>query len=54
MGRLCQVIGKNTECTGKSVEGTDTFFIIHYHDIPDDRSKDITYTSVVCEVLPQK
>ena len=54
MGHLCQVIGRNTEVTGKRVEETDTFFVIRYDDTPDDIRKDITYTSVVCEVLPQK
>ena len=54
MGRLCKGIGRNTEVTGKSVEGTDTFFVIHYDDTPADIRKDITYISVVCKVLPQK
>ena len=53
MSRLFQGIGNNTEVTGKRVEGTDIFFVIQYHDIPADRHKDITYTLVVCEVLPQ-
>ena len=53
-GRLCQGIGKNTEGTGKRVKVTDTFFVIHYHDIPSDRRKEITCTSVVCKVRPQK
>ena len=34
--------------------GTDTFFVIHYDEIPADRRKYITYTLVVCEVRPQK
>ena len=54
MCRLFRGIGKNTEGKGKRVEGTDTFFIIYYHDIPVDILKEITYTSVVCEVRPQK
>ena len=54
MGRLCQVIGKNTEGKGKRVEGMDTFFVTHYHDILAKRRKEITYTSVVCKVRPQK
>ena len=54
MVRLCQGIGKNTEGTEKRVEGTDTFLVIHYYDIPADTRKEITYTSVVCEVRPQK
>ena len=47
MGHLCQGIGRNTEVTGKRVEGTDTFFVIHYDDTPANIRKDITYTSVV-------
>ena len=31
MGHLCHGIGKNTKSTGKRVEGTDNFFVIHYH-----------------------
>ena len=54
MGRLFQGIGRNTKGTGKRVEGTDTFFVVHYNDIPAKRRKDITYTLVVCKVHPQK
>ena len=54
VGRLCQVIGKNMEVTVKRVEGTYTFLVIHYHDIPADRSKEITYTLVVQKICPQK
>ena len=46
--------GRNTEVTGQLVEGTDTFFVVHYDDIPSDRRKEITYTLVVCKVRPQK
>ena len=42
------------EVTGKCVEGTDTFFVIHYDDTPDGIRKDITHTSVICKVRPQK
>ena len=38
----------------KRVEGTDTFFLIRFEDIPDDRRKEITYTKVVCKVRPEK
>ena len=54
MGRLFQGIGSNTEGTGKLVEGADTFFFVHYDDIPIARCKDTTYISFVCEVCPQK
>ena len=54
MGRLCQGIGRNAEGIGQHVEGTDTFFAVYYNDIPAERLKDITYTSVVCEVRSKK
>ena len=54
MGRICQEIVNNTEGTGKRIESTDTFFVIHYHDTPANRHKEIIYTSVVCEVRLQK
>jgi hypothetical protein len=34
LGRLCQGIGSGTTPTSKQVAGTDTFFLIDYHDIP--------------------
>ena len=54
MDHLCQGIGRNAEGTGQHVKGTDTFFIVYYDDIPSKKCKDITYTSVVCEVRPKK
>ena len=54
LGRLCQGIGTSPDGTGKRVKGTDTFFLIRFEDIPADRRKEITYTKVVCKVLPEK
>ena len=54
LGRLCQGIGSNQEGDGKRVEGTDTFYVVDYEDIPADRRKEITYTKVVCKVRPDK
>ena len=34
------------------MEGTDTFYVIKFEDIPKDRLNEICYTSVVCEVIP--
>jgi hypothetical protein len=34
LGRLCQGIGSGTTPTSKQVAGTNTFFLIDYHDIP--------------------
>ena len=36
------------------IEGTETFRVIKYEDVPANRSKEVTYTKVVCEVRPQK
>ena len=54
MVHLCQGVGRNTEGTGQLNEGADTFFVIHYNEIPADRRKEITYTLVLCKVRPQK
>jgi hypothetical protein len=55
LGRLCQGVGTNNDDPStKRVEGTDTFRVIHYNDIPPERRGDVTYTRVVCEVRPQK
>jgi len=54
LGRLCQGVGVSPDGTGQRTPGTDTFFAIHYADIPANRRKEITYSSVVCEVKPHK
>jgi hypothetical protein len=46
-GRLAQGVGGR-------VEGTETIFFIHKHEVPSDRFKDVTYASFVCTVRPQK
>jgi hypothetical protein len=53
--RLCQGVGtKSDDPSSKRVQGTDTFRVIHYNNIPPKRCGDVTYTRVVCEVRPQK
>jgi len=54
MGRLCQGFGVGPEGKGKRVDGTDTFRVIRYDDIPKDRLKEVCHTSVQCVVRPQK
>ncbi len=54
LGRLCQGIGDNPAGDDKRVQGTDTFYVIDYEDIPIDRRTEITYTKVVCKVRPEK
>ena len=55
LGRLCQGVGTNSDNPStKRIEGTDTFCVIHYQDIPADRRLDVTYTQVIYKVRPQK
>ena len=54
MGRLCQGFGKGPNGKGKRIEGTNTFFVIKFEDIPNDRLNEICYKSVVCEARPGK
>ena len=49
MGRLCQGIGVGPQGVGKRVNGTNTFHVICYDNIPMHQCKDVTYTSVVCD-----
>ena len=53
-GRLCQGVGKGPNGKGNRIEGTNTFFVIKFEDIPKYRLNEICYTSVVCEVRPGK
>ena len=54
LGRLCQGIGTGPAANSQRVTGTNSFYPIHYEDIPRDRRKEITYTKVVCMHRPQK
>ena len=40
--------------TKKRVNGTDTFNVIRYEDIPHDRRKCIDFSKVVCTFCPEK
>ena len=51
---MFQGVGKGPNGEGKRIEGTNTFFVIKFEDIPKDRINEICYTSVVCEVRPGK
>jgi len=46
-GRLAQGVGGH-------IQGTNTIFFIHKHQVPADRWKDITYAKFVCELKPNK
>ena len=54
MKRLCKGVGKEKYGVGKRVEGTNTFYVIRFEDIPKDRLNKIFYNSVVYEVRPGK
>ena len=54
LGRLCQGIGSGPTPNSKRIAGTNTFFLIDYHDIPVHKRKEICHTMVVCEVRPEK
>ena len=51
---LRQGVKTGVDVTGKRVDGTNNFYVIQYEDTPQDHRKEITYKSVVCEVIPQK
>jgi hypothetical protein len=52
--QLCQGIGIGSSPNTKRVAGTNTFFLIDYHDIPIHKRKEICHTMVVCEVRLEK
>ena len=55
LGRICQGIGTGDKGVKKQrVAGKETFRVIRYKDIPSDRKNEVTYTKLVCKVLPQK
>ena len=54
MGRLYQGVRKVPNGKGKRNEGTNTFSVIKFEEIPKDTLNEICYTSVVCEVRPGK
>ena len=49
MGRLCQGVGTGENGLGNGLDGTDTFYVIKFEDIPKERINEICYTSLVCE-----
>ena len=53
MGRLCSVIGR-TEDGQQRIKGTNTFFILHFQDIPKTSINEVCYTSVLCRERPGK
>jgi hypothetical protein len=54
LGRLCQGIGAGSTPSLQRVSGTNTFFLIDYHNIPLEKREEVCHTMVVCEVRPDK
>jgi hypothetical protein len=52
--RLCQGIGTGSSPHTKQVAGTNTFFLINYHNILIHKQKEICHTMVLCEVRLEK
>jgi hypothetical protein len=46
--------GRLAQGVGGCIQGTNTIFFIHKHQVPTDRWKDITYAKFVCELKPNK
>ena len=46
-GWLAQVVGRR-------IDGTNTIFFIHKHEIPQDRLKDVTYIKFVLSIQTEK
>eukprot|EP00804_Cyclotella_cryptica_P006024 CCRYP_000276-RA/>CCRYP_000276-RA protein AED:0.08 eAED:0.08 QI:0/0/0/0.66/1/1/3/0/1069 len=53
LGRLCQGF-TGTNPIRKPVDGTNTFHVINFSDIPPDRLEEVCYSNVVCKVRPEK
>ena len=55
LGRLCQGIGQGPNGPkNQRVEDKNTFCIIKFEDIPQDRKKEVFHSMVVCEVKYHK
>ena len=55
LGRLCQGVGEGIAGPNKKrVEGTSSFRVINYNDIPENKHSDICHTQVVCEYRADK
>ena len=55
LGRLCQGIGKGSKVPKhQRVEGTNTFRLIKFAYISQDRQHEICHSMIVCKVKPHK
>ena len=46
--------GRLAQGVGGQIQGTNTIFFIHKHQVPADRRRDVTYAKFVCELKPNK
>ena len=54
LGSLCQGIDAGSTPSAQRVSGTNTFFLLDYHDILLHKRKEVCHTMLVCEVHPDK
>jgi hypothetical protein len=47
-------VGHLTQGVGGRNKGTNTIFFIHKNQVPQDRIKDVTYRSFICNYKPNK
>ncbi len=46
--------GRLAQGVGSQIQGTNTIFFIHKHQVPANNWRDITYVKFVCELKPNK
>ena len=46
--------GRLAQGVGRQIDGTNTIFFVHKHEIPQDRLKDVTYIKIVASVRTEK
>ncbi len=46
--------GQLAQGVGGRIQGTYTIFIVHKHQVPQDRWKDVTYAKFICKLKPNK
>ena len=51
---LANEFGRLAQGVGGQIQGTNTIFFIHKHQVPADRWRDVTYAKFVCELKPNK
>ena len=52
-GHLFQGVGKGDQ-NGQRAQGTNTFYFVHHHQVPQLKIKDITCDRIVCTIRQMK